>query len=124
VALQPYVDFNITHPPISELAEQIETLSHQSLPPNQFLGRFIELVTLALDASAGAIWVLRGDKIALIAGHELEETGLTADSEALQTNHRILRKVVSTSRAIALRADGSQESSPPTNHGHFLAPLL
>ena len=52
---------------VMQLAREIEGLSREPIPPNEFFPEFLDRVVAAVGAHAGAVWLLHEQSIALAA---------------------------------------------------------
>ena len=109
---------------VLQLARQIEQLSQNNVPPDQFFQEFLNLVVAALGARAGAVWILNSqNQLGLAAGVGLDEIGFLNNSRAQQLNQRIIGDVIQTGEACTLAADDNSQFELPTEHLLVLSAL-
>ena len=107
---------------VMKLAREVEGLSREPLPPNEFFPQFLDRVVAAVGAQAGAVWMVHNQSIALAAGVRLEAVGLD-NPQIRGANDRILGEVLSTGEACTrVQGDGG-EAQVPTNHMLVLCAL-
>lgn len=107
---------------VMKLAREIEGLSREPLPPNEFFPQFLDRVVAAVGAQAGAVWLLHNQSIALAAGVRLESVGLN-NPQVRGANDRILGEILQTGEACTrVQGDGG-EAQVPTNHMLVLCAL-
>ena len=100
---------------VMQLAREIEQLSGQELPPQQFFQEFLTRVVAAIGARAGGVWLLDdGGRLGLAAQVNLEQTGLGERPGAMSLNERLLVDVLQTGEARTLTQGG--ETQLPTEH--------
>lgn len=107
---------------VLQLAREVESLSRESIGPNEFFPEFLGRVVSAIGAQAGAVWLLQGNQIALAAEVRLEGVGLNAP-QARQLNDRVLAEVLQTGEACTVASGDGGELQPPTNHMLVLSAL-
>lgn len=106
---------------VMQLAREIEGLSREPIPANEFFPEFLDRVVAAVGAHAGAVWLLHEQSIALAAEVRLEEVGLN-NPGVRQLNDRILADVLSTGEACTKSHDDG-ETQLPTDHMLVLCAL-
>lgn len=100
---------------VMQLAREIEQLSGQELPPQQFFQEFLTRVVAAIGARAGAVWLVdESGRLGLAAQVNLEQTGLGERPGAMALNERLLVEVLQTGEARTLTHGG--ETQLPTEH--------
>jgi hypothetical protein len=107
---------------VMQLAREIEQLSGQELPPQQFFGEFLTRVVQAIGAVAGGVWLLdESGRPALVAQVRLDQTGLAERPGAMATNERLLMDVLQKGEARTIAHGG--ETQLPTEHVLVMAAL-
>ena len=107
---------------VMQLAREIETLSREPLPPNEFFPQFLDRVVAAVGAQAGAVWLLNNQSIALAAGVRVENVGLD-NPQIRGANDRILAEVLQTGEACTRTQGDGGEAQLPTPHMLVLCAL-
>jgi hypothetical protein len=100
---------------VMQLAREIEGLSREPIPPNEFFPQFLDRVVAAVGAQAGAVWLLHEQSIALAAEVRLAEVGLN-EPGVRQINDQVLGNVLSTGEACTLSHDDGTDTKLPTHH--------
>ena len=107
---------------VMRLAREIEQLSGQELPPQQFFDEFLTRVVQAIGAVAGGVWLLdESGRPALVAQVRLDQTGLAERPGAMATNERLLMDVLQKGEARTIAHGG--ETQLPTEHVLVMAAL-
>ena len=107
---------------VMQLAREVEKLSGEEIPPNVFFQEFLVRVVTAIGAKAGAVWMLEnGNRLALAAEVNLDQTGLREKPGAVQTNEKLLIDVLQTGEAKTLVH--GQGAELPTEHVLVLSAL-
>ncbi|MFK7822256.1 MAG: hypothetical protein AB8G99_26405, partial [Planctomycetaceae bacterium] len=100
---------------VMQLAREIEGLSREPIPPNEFFPEFLNRVVAAVGAQAGAVWLLHEQSVALAAEVRLAEVGLN-EPGVRQLNDAVLGNVLSTGEACTLSPDDGTDTQLPTDH--------
>lgn len=107
---------------VLQLAREIEAMSRSEVPPEEFFPQFLDRLTRALGADAGAVWILEGGQLGLKAETGLDEIGFRQNPGAAAQNHPLLSETISTGQA-AVYVPGETEKELPTPHQIVVAAL-
>ena len=107
---------------VMQLAREIEQMSGQDLPPNVYFQEFLNRVSGAIGARAGAVWLIEETgRLGLVAQVGLDQTGLREKPGAIQLNEKLLAEVLQTGEARTINHGGDVRL--PTEHVLVLSAL-
>jgi len=108
---------------VLRLAREIESLSRSAQPPGLFFPEFLAMLTRALGAAAGAVWMLEdGNRLSLVCDVNLAETEIPNDPNRQGLNQKLLTEVISTGQATSYGPEENSEEIP-SRHVVILAAL-
>ena len=67
---------------VLQLAREIEQMSQAAVPPDEFFAEFLRKIVTAVGARGGAVWLLEGNRLGMIADIGIDEIGLKEDATA------------------------------------------
>jgi hypothetical protein len=109
---------------VLHLAREIEELTRSDVPPKNFFEEFLKLLTSALGAQAGAIWMIGGQgQLRLACEQDLATTGFHENPQANQQNFKLLSDVLSTGEACTIGPNDSSDIELPTENLMVLGAL-
>lgn len=86
---------------VLKIAKEIENLSLSGIEPEQFFPQFLKLLTSALGAPAGVIWMLENSSLKLATQQNLKESGALPNEEGFKKNQEILLDVLQKGQSSA-----------------------
>ena len=108
---------------VLQLARDIEKLSQAAVPPDQFFAEFLRMIVTAVGARGGAVWLLEGNRLGMIAEIGIDEIGLREDANAYRLNEKLLIEVMQTGEACTHSKDDNTDVELPTDHLLVLSAL-
>ncbi len=102
-AAETAAEIERTRQAIVRLIREIEALSGQDLPPEQYFAGFVDRVGNALGAKASAVWLREGTgRLRLAAGDGLDAVGLADPSRRADHHDFQVRAAFAAGQAVAL----------------------
>lgn len=108
---------------VLQLARDIEKLSQAAVPPDQFFAEFLRMIVTAVGARGGAVWLLEGNRLGMIAELGIDEIGLKDDANAYRLNEKLLIEVMQTGEACTYSKEDNTDVELPTDHLLVLSAL-
>jgi len=112
---------------VNRLVEEIANLSEQQLSPAEYYGEFLQRILTALNAPAGAVWVLTPQgNLQVQYQIKMREVGLDRTQNSRQMHDELLRQAhMRAAPCFFPPQSSSGEKGPgnPTDHFILLAPI-
>ena len=108
---------------VQNFAREMEQLASGGLPPRQFFVQFLEKLTTAVAAQAGAVWLLEEDRFQLCCDVRLLATGILESVVTRSFHQLLLGEVASSGQARTAHTDDEPQAGISGRHLLVLAPL-